>query len=467
MRATTNTLAPLKWSRWLVALATLLPLLVIVGARGPVVHAGGCSPCIHWDSNMIYAGLNNGNPEGPVGENATVHGTGFSAGQTINFALVQGDINNSGDPLHFCNLGSPKVPLPGIADTDGAGKFDYSFTWPAAASSNLWSICSYDSVNSAIGSEDDGPFSVLTSSPVMVSLNKPSFQAGETVPVTGLNWLPGSQRSIFVYIGPCVDCGGAPIASATTTSAADGSFTVNLTIPTNAAPGNYLVSANGYNGLLDVGQANSIPITVTGAIPTATTAAPTATTAPTATSTTVVGGTTGGTHTSSGGDNTGLLIALIVGLVLLLAALAGLVAFLITRRKGSSGPSGPQQPTPVPVGAPPAPMYGLPVGAAAPYGIPDYDALPMPDWQDPNAGWDPSATSGLPGDTSPGQYQPPEDALSELYPPRPSAPAPTPPSNPASNAVTGPGRTTPANTDAQTRASDPDAQTRASDDPTV
>ena len=464
MRAKAYRRPPLAWSRWTVALATLLPLLVIVVARGPVAHAGSCSPCIHWDSNMIFAGLNNGNPEGPVGENATVHGTGFSAGQTINFALVQGDINHSSDPMHFCNIGAPKVPLPGIADTDGAGNFDYSFTWPAAASSNLWSICAYDSVNSAIGSEDDGPFSVLSGSPVMVSLNKPSFQAGETVPVTGLNWLPGGQRSVFVYIGPCVDCGGAPIASATTTSAADGSFTVNLTIPASAAPGNYLVSANGYNGLLDVGQTNSIPITVNAPIPTATTAAPTATTAPaTATSTTAsTGGTSGGSHnTSSGGDNTGLLIALIVGLVALLAVLAGLVAYLATRRKGSAGPGAPQQPTPVPVGAGPQAMYGPPVGAVAPYGIPDYDALPMPDWQDPNAGWDPSATTGLPGDTSPGQYQA-GDPLSEFYPPRPT---PTPPGNPA----TGPGRTTPANpdTDAQTRASDPDAQTRASDDPTV
>lgn len=440
MRATVYRRSPLAWPRWAVTLAALLPLLVIVVARGPVARAGGCSPCIHWDSNMIYAGLNNGYPEGPVGENATVHGTGFSPSQSIGFAVVQGDINASGDPQHFCNIGSPKVPLPGTATSDGSGAFDYSFAWPAAASSNLWSICAYDSVNSAIGAADDGPFSVLSSSPVMVSVNKPSFQAGETIPVTGLNWLPGGQRPIFVYIGPCVDCGGTPIASATTTSASDGSFTVNLTIPASAAPGNYLVSANGYTGLLDVGQTNSIPITVSAPVPTATTAAPTATTAaPTATSTTA----TGGAHTASGGDNTGLLIALIVGLVVLLAVLAGLLAYLLTRRKGAAGPGGPQQPTPVPVGAPPQAMYGPPAGAHAPYGIPDYDALPMPDWQDPNAGWDPAATTGLPGDTSPGQYA---DSLSELYPPRP----PAPPAGPA----TGPGRTTPANTDAQTRASD-------------
>ena len=458
MRATSLRQAPLRSSRWLVALVALLPLLAVVATHAPLARASGCSPCIHWDSNMIFAGLNNGFPEGPVGENATVHGSGFTASQVIGFALVQGDVNHVGNPQQFCDLGTPKVALPGTATADSTGAFTYTFQWPSGAGSNQWSICSYDSGNAAIGSEDDGPFTVLSGSPVMVSLNKPTFQAGETVPVTGLNWLPGGQRPIFVYIGPCVDCGGAPIVSATTTSASDGSFTVNLTIPASAAPGNYLVSANGYTGLLDVGQANSIPVTVTAAAPTATTVAPTATIVPpTATSTTALAA---GTHTASGGggDNTGLLIALIIGLVILFAVLVGLVAYLLTRRKTpapvTAGPG-----TPVPVGATPPPLYGYgpPPGNSAPYGIPDYGALPMPDWQDPNAGWDPSATAASH-----------EDALSELYPPRPA----TPPSPSAPNAgrttpASGGSETLPAAGDSQARASDPDGQTRASDEPST
>ena len=420
MRETSYRVWSLDPRRWIVALVALLPLFAVALTHPPAVHAGGCSPCIHWDSNMIYAGMNNGNPEGPVGENAQIHGTGFIPNDTVSFSVVSGDMLQSGtSPQNYCGSTTPKVALPGTVTTDGSGNFDYSFAWPSAANSGSWSICAFDGSIGALNASDDGPFYVMSGSPVMVSLNKPNFQAGETVPVTGLNWLPGAQRQIMVYIGPCVDCGGAPIASATTTSAADGSFTVNLTIPGGATPGNYLVSANGYVGsgpggyvLLDVGQANSIPITVAAAIPTATTAAPTATTAVPPTATAVGTGASGaggtGAHTSGGGDNTSLLIGLIVGLVVLFAALAGLIAYLVTKRKTLPEPGAPQQATPVPVGAMAPPAYGPPQGANAPYGIPDYGALPMPDWQDAGNAWDSGATSAFSGGSSPDLYPPPQ-----------------------------------------------------------
>lgn len=440
----------LRGLRLVVALVAVSPLLAVTVALAPLAHAGGgCAsgPCIHWDTTMFYPGLNNGNPEGPVGENVTIHGGGYPNGVAITFAVVPGDLLQS-TPQTFC-AAADKVALGGATTSNASGAFNFSFMWPAAASSGDWSICSYDAGHNPFNALDDGPFSVLSSSPVEVSLTKPSFQLGETVTVTGLNWLPGGQRPITAYIGACVDCATAPIVSAATTSGADGSFTVNLTIPASAALGNYFVSANGYTGLLDVGQSGSIPITVVAAIPTATTLAPTATSAATVAPTNTTATSGGSRAGSSGGtDNTTLLIGLIVGLVVLFAALAGLIAFVATRRKAAAtGPGAPPAAPPAPVAAP-TPAYRPSPGANAPYGIPDYGALPMPDWQEPVNAWDPGATS-LPDDdtTIPGQYAA-ADPLSELYP------SPLPPQPPAPSAQTPDAGQTRADGDGQTRASD-------------
>src|SRR5579862_561314 len=84
------------------ALGMALALFALAGWGGvapqttPVTHAAAAhfssgGPVINWDSSMIYAGQNNGNPEGPVGEQAKVNGSGFSAGNDVNVVLAPGD----------------------------------------------------------------------------------------------------------------------------------------------------------------------------------------------------------------------------------------------------------------------------------------------------------------------------------------------------------------------------------------
>ena len=64
--------------RWPSALAIAGALaLGLAWSVAPAHAAGGCGTtqsCIHWSSDMIYAGHNNGYPEGPVGEHAAVTG---------------------------------------------------------------------------------------------------------------------------------------------------------------------------------------------------------------------------------------------------------------------------------------------------------------------------------------------------------------------------------------------------------
>src|SRR5690349_12512027 len=84
-----------RMQRFMLALA--LALTMLVGAafyQLPRAHAGSSGPIIHWDQSMIYPGHNNGNPEGPVGEPAVVHGESFTAGQQLKLIVVPGNSDN-------------------------------------------------------------------------------------------------------------------------------------------------------------------------------------------------------------------------------------------------------------------------------------------------------------------------------------------------------------------------------------
>lgn len=414
-------------SLWVALLiAAFLPALALVGLRfAPVADAAGScstSPCIHWADNMIYPGQNSGNPWGPVGVHASVHGTHFTPG-SYTLAVVKGDVLTTPDsPYSFCKL-SQKVPVGGDVTVGADGTFDAAFDWPADANSGQWSICAYLSATGfplLDGNLDDGPFTVLAPTPPSISVSAATVAPGGTLTVTGHNWLP-AQGSIFVYLGPCADCDGQPVASTQATSGPDGSFTATLALPASAQGGTNIVSANAHQGLLDIGNAGAKHVNVlVQPSPTASTAPTvTATTAPTVTTT---AGSTGGTG-SNNNDNTGLLVGLGVAIVLLLAAVAGLVAYLLVRRNSTPGGpgegfGGPGGPSSQPGG------YGTQPGFGNPYGAPQTPTPQRGMW---SGDWDPEATSAFPGQgteqtgatrpaspyaddapTNPG-HQPPED----------------------------------------------------------
>src|SRR5258707_2245145 len=148
------------------AVALSVPALALVALRGaPVPQAAGAwrpatGACIQWSGGMIYAGQNNGNPEGPVGEHALVHGTKFTPGQ-YTLAVVKGDVNSSGQsPIEFCKL-SQKVAVGGTVTAAGDGTFDEAFDWPAGAS--IGQGCSFAYVK---GPRLPHPSSNLTIGPV-------------------------------------------------------------------------------------------------------------------------------------------------------------------------------------------------------------------------------------------------------------------------------------------------------------
>ncbi|HEU5440654.1 MAG TPA: hypothetical protein VFU88_15315 [Ktedonobacterales bacterium] len=386
------------------AVGALWLLLGTASATGlaavPVAHAAGScdNGCIHWDSSMIYAGQNNGYPEGPVGEHALVHGEGFSAetGQALTFKVVKGDVNNSTDS-EFCKLEPTKVPLNGTATPDGSGNFDFGFDWPGGAGSGQWSICAYRAADSStIFNVDDGPFAVLSSQPPSLSLSKSTVAPGAHLTITGKHWLP-AQGNIFVYVGPCADCDGAPVASAMVSSAADGSFSVTLPIPANTSPNSYIASAHTQTGVLDIGPHGphvkiAIPAPTATPKPTAT-----ATSAPTATAVPSAG--TGSTSTSGGAGGSATVIALLAFAALLLAVITVLVVTLVRRgKRPQTGPPG---------------NFGGPGGPGGGYGQAPVGAYPpAPGTYPPAGGAYPTPPGSYPtppgGQTMPGQYGQPE-----------------------------------------------------------
>ena len=435
-----NLLHMQEWPR--VGLLLVLALVGVVAAsalHSPQTQAAGSGPIIHWDESMIYAGQNNGFPWGPVGEIVTIHGEKFLdaavLGLPVKLALIAGDVNNppGGDSSYsFCKLAGPKIAV-GQANVDGSGNFDFTFTWPGAAGSGDYSICAYNTLDGLpAGNIDDGPFAVLSGGAPSVSVSRSSVGVGETITVTGKNWVP--PQDVNVYIAACVDCDGPIIVAGTahSTGLNTGTFSKTFTIPGNATPGDYVAGANAHS-VLDVGPSGGKPVKIIAAAPTPTTA-PTATVAPTATQS-ASGANGAGNSNTNNGNNAGsegispvLFIAIGVGLFLLLVGI--LLVVLLSRRGANPAPTG--------VAGGPSPGFpspGMGVGGYPAYGgdplSPVGGASVQQNWQTLPPGWGdqtpPTVAQGMPqGDDSPTRANISHMADPNVYPPAPPASYPPP-----------------------------------------
>ncbi|HEV2579395.1 MAG TPA: hypothetical protein VGT44_00970, partial [Ktedonobacteraceae bacterium] len=325
MRSKTAELSRAMQPRWRRRLSTVLSLLLgvvvvllLASLSAPVTHvafanpAGGNLPVIHWDASMIYAGQNNGYPWGPVGENTIVHGANFNPNTQLHLILAPGDSNSN--PA-VCRQPTVTV-LVATVTADTTGGFTQSFPWPSAAGqvNQAYSICSLRMSNNTVASYlDDGPFTVLSSSPPLIALSASSVAAGNAITVTGRYWVP--PQPVSVIIASCADCGGAVLVAntgANSTGLNSGSFSVSIPIPATAKPGDYVVNALTTTGL-DANYTSGVkrlaitaaPTTQPSPTPTPT-LQPSPTTSPTvtATATTAASATPAASATSNGASGT-------------------------------------------------------------------------------------------------------------------------------------------------------------------
>lgn len=331
----------------LIAVLAVLALGICV-APGQARAANGGAKIIF--TAPIYAGQNNGDPEGPVGTQVGISGSGWTGTGGVVITLADRKNDTAGDPGSACTNGSPTVPVDPAATSkpDGSGNIATSFEWPTQAGTqgHAYWVCGTQDGTTAKGAQ---AFTVLSPLPPSVGVSAAQVPLGGTVTVTGQNWLPGSSpkynQKISVILAPCVACdpGGPDHVSSTTVSAqANGTFSVSLPLPSGAKVGDKLyVSAQSLGdgspslpaGALNTYNSTAANLTVTDQ--------PTATPAPSATPTntpaaqasqTAVAGNGGSNNTSANGGNTLLLVLLLaLGGVLLLAAAVALILFLRSR----------------------------------------------------------------------------------------------------------------------------------------
>ncbi|MGB8345125.1 MAG: hypothetical protein WCD86_09585 [Ktedonobacteraceae bacterium] len=386
-----------RWQSCLVVvfIALVVMMLGLSIRQTPRVHAAGNGPIIYWDKSMIYPGQNNGNPWGPVGENALIHGQGFPANLQMSIVIVPG---NSNQNPALCG----KAPAATLGDvtSGGAGTFQLSFTWPGQAGgvNSDYSVCSLSN-GLPTSYRDGGPFTVLANSAPSISVSPNSVQPGSTITISGQNWVPPQQVNITIT-------GSSQILNATPTSSGlnTGSFSLTVNIPASAPPGGYVVSGFSNNNVLHAANQN-ISIT-TPATPTPTptvTPTPTPTVTATATGTaTVTAGSTvtagpGNTPTStsanSGSSNSGstggggpspIILIVFIAVALVLLTSIGLIIFMVLHH------APPQNKRPQRGGAPVRPgpnnggafaNTGYPASPnAAPGNVP-YDGFVAAGWQ--------------------------------------------------------------------------------------
>lgn len=280
--------------RFAITLVVACALALFGGVTASPAHAlgmcagGGSGPCIEFQAYYYSA---NGSTfiGGPAGTHVNVNGGGFVAGQTISLGVVPGDDILGVSPNPSICSQSPVLVASGLT-VSSTGSFAASFLWPTGTSVGDWSVCAYTATGGALpgGNTDNTAFSVTSPYPPTVSVSPTTVLPGTTVTVSGHGWLP-AQNMITVRIESCVSC--QPIASyGNASSASDGSFSVPLTIPANAAFGSYLVWAGGSAIPVDTGTSGPHLTVASSLTPTATpqpkaTATPRPTAHPTATPT--------------------------------------------------------------------------------------------------------------------------------------------------------------------------------------
>ncbi len=354
------------------------------------VHAAGDGPIINWDSSMIYPGQNGGNPWGPVGEKAIVHGANFLPNIQINIILALG--NSNGNP----SLCKAPVATVGTVTTSSSGTFLLSFTWPsqAGAVNSRYSVCSISGSSGLPASyRDGGPFTVLSASPPSFSVSPNSIQSGSSITISGQNWVPPQQVTISIT-------GSSQLLNESQTSSGlnSGTFSITYTVPSSAQAGSYAVNVTASNSVLRAGGQN-----LSIAIPATPTPTPTVTPSPSPTDTATVtatagpGGTPTNASSSGGPTNTGnsgsggpslLILGILGAIMLVLLTSIGLIIYMVLHRSPQ------QQKRPI-------------IPGSAPSGKSAGGAFPTSRY--------PTAPNATPGGTSYAGWQPQQVSSPDLY----------------------------------------------------
>lgn len=248
--------------------------------------------------------------QGPVGAHVTISGHDFSGSTATIYAATQPDCSGSQGTLV-----TPKLSSGSFSAT--------TFIWPTNLGSGTYYLC-------ANGLTSGAPtYQVISSGPPMLSLSVSTASAGDTVTVTGSNFVGyPSGTSISVT----ESSGGPPRTLQSATLGPDGSFSVSETLSKDIVGNNVTINAySSPEGNAQPVLQASASLTVQGSTPT-----PTVTVTPTQSASGGITSANTGTPRQSG--SAGLIVVLIVGIILALLVILGVVAYLVLRGRGGGEP---------------------------------------------------------------------------------------------------------------------------------
>ena len=310
-----------------------------------VAHAASCN-----------GGAVSSPSSGPVGAAIAVCGSGWTSiadGTQVSFGF-------STDPNCASNN---TIEQNGQMGTMQGGSYSGWFRWPLNTSLRTYTVCAFIA---NIAAPPANPYTVLSTSPPQVMITPTQIHPGQTVTVSGSNFLPGGT---FIALAFQPANSGTSQSLGSTVSNTNGSFSISKTLPSNAL-GSDMITANAGAGQQPALSASvtftvsNVPTPTPGQTPTAMVSmTPTAVVSPTATAiaktpTSVSGATPvatqqnivpgptptagnppnnvqngGGTSAGSGGQSTFSPLPFALGAVVVLFLLAVLLIFIRTQNK--------------------------------------------------------------------------------------------------------------------------------------
>jgi hypothetical protein len=257
----------------------------------------------------------------------------------------------------------------GSVTTDANGSLSAHFLWPAQANELAdYHVCGIQSGKGVFYSHNT--FAVLASSAPAITATPSTTIAGNTLMVTGSNWVPGPQ-TVSLIILPCSSlCAQTAVANGQVVTSQDGTFSLQMTLSASAPGGTYYIqAANGKATLSAVSPA--IQVTGQGEVG----GTPVPGISPTSIATrSSQGGGTGGTTPPTSNTLPALkagLVAAAVGIGVLAVLIGGGIFVLRARRSGGAGTPKRRQNNP-----PPLKLERYQPGNT-------YRKPPEPEWQSP------------------------------------------------------------------------------------
>lgn len=279
---------------------------------------------------------NNSVSQGPVGTMLTIQA---ASGWTPGAGVVLGVV-----PAGQSCASANQIPVSAVSQitVDGKGSFSAIFQWPAAAAQlTAYSICANETgVGTQIGASSNN-FSVLATTPPSISLTAASSpHAGDTLTVTGADWLPPAQTIKFLLRSTQPGLPDVPLATAdgsATMSDTNGNFTANVKLPNEYTGKWYLLATMGTP--TQFGSAIYYPLSGTSPLltigqPQVETPTPLPTFTPTAIPATATP--TGQGQSSGTTQNQKLLIILLALVAVVLLGAGVVVAILALRGRGNT-----------------------------------------------------------------------------------------------------------------------------------